>query len=93
MKARVRPSDLERHLREIYRGGRLRPPDRGSLDLQGLVEAMGGSIAAQSPALRRRGTRMILRFPAAEDRGAAQERRRVSSSTTNRKSCAIYDRR
>jgi len=33
---------------------------------------MGGSIAAQSPALRRRGTRMILRFPAAEDRGAAQ---------------------
>ena len=37
-----------------------------------LVEAMGGSIIAQSPALRRRGTRVILRFPAAPEREAAR---------------------
>jgi two-component system sensor histidine kinase KdpD len=72
----VRPSDLERIFEKFYRGGR--PDGRkagtglGLSICKGLVEAMGGSIAAQSPALRRRGTRMILRFPAAEDRGAAQ---------------------
>jgi len=30
---------------------------------KGFVEAMGGTIKAESPAYRRRGTRMVLRFP------------------------------
>ena len=70
----VKPSDLERIFEKFYRGGR--PDGRkagtglGLSICRGLVEAMGGSIAAQSPALRRRGTRMVLRFPAAEARGA-----------------------
>jgi K+-sensing histidine kinase KdpD len=29
-----------------------------------LVEAMGGAIMAQSPAVRRRGTRIVVRLPA-----------------------------
>ena len=70
----VKASDLERIFEKFYRGGR--PDGRkagtglGLSICRGLVEAMGGSIAAQSPALRRRGTRMVLRFPAAEARGA-----------------------
>ena len=30
---------------------------------RGFVEAMGGTIKAESPAQKRKGTRMILRFP------------------------------
>jgi len=66
----VRPADLERIFEKFYRGGR--PDGRkagtglGLSICRGLVEAMGGTIRAQSPALRRRGTRIILRFPAAE---------------------------
>ncbi len=69
----IKPSDLERIFEKFYRGGR--PDGRkagtglGLSICRGLVEAMGGTISAQSPALRRRGTRMILRFPAAETRG------------------------
>ncbi len=66
----VKSADLERIFEKFYRGGR--PDGRkagtglGLSICRGLVEAMGGTITAQSPALRRRGTRMILRFPAAE---------------------------
>jgi two-component system sensor histidine kinase KdpD len=31
-----------------------------------LVEAMGGAIVAQSPAVRRRGTRFVVRLPVAQ---------------------------
>ena len=64
----VRPADLERIFEKFYRGGR--PDGRkagtglGLSICKGLVEAMGGMIVAQSPAVRKRGTRMILRFPA-----------------------------
>jgi two-component system sensor histidine kinase KdpD len=64
----VKPADLERIFEKFYRGGR--PDGRkagtglGLAICKGLVEAMGGAIVAQSPAIRKRGTRMILRFPA-----------------------------
>jgi len=64
----VKPADLERIFEKFYRGGR--PDGRkagtglGLSICRGLVEAMGGTIVAQSPAIRRRGTRIVLRFPA-----------------------------
>jgi two-component system, OmpR family, sensor histidine kinase KdpD len=72
----VKPGDLERIFEKFYRGGR--PDGRkagtglGLSICRGLVEAMGGTIAAQSPAARRRGARMVLRFPAAEAKGTAR---------------------
>jgi two-component system sensor histidine kinase KdpD len=65
----VKPADLARIFEKFYRGGR--PDGRkagtglGLSICKGLVEAMGGTIAAQSPAARRRGTRILLRLPAA----------------------------
>jgi two-component system sensor histidine kinase KdpD len=65
---RIKPADLDRIFEKFYRGGR--PDGRkagtglGLSICKGLVEAMGGTIVAQSPAIRKRGTRMILRFPA-----------------------------
>jgi two-component system sensor histidine kinase KdpD len=65
----VKPADLERIFEKFYRGGRMDGRKAGTgLGLsicKGLVEAMGGKIEAQSPALRRRGTRLLVRFPAA----------------------------
>jgi two-component system sensor histidine kinase KdpD len=64
----IKPTDLERIFEKFYRGGR--PDGRkagtglGLSICKGLVEAMGGTIVAQSPAVRKRGTRMVLRFPA-----------------------------
>ena len=66
----VKPADLERIFEKFYRGGR--PDGRkagtglGLSICRGLVEAMGGTIVAQSPAIRRRGTRIVLRFPVSE---------------------------
>ena len=66
----VKPTDLEKIFEKFYRGGRAdgRKPGTGlGLSIcRGLIEAMGGSIAAQSPAVRRRGTRIVIRLPAAE---------------------------
>jgi two-component system, OmpR family, sensor histidine kinase KdpD len=73
----VKPSDLERIFDKFYRGGR--PDGRkagtglGLSIARGLVEAMGGKIHAESPAARRRGTRIVLRFPAAETPQQRQE--------------------
>ncbi|HMK90217.1 MAG TPA: sensor histidine kinase KdpD [Methylocystis sp.] len=69
----VKPADLERIFEKFYRGGR--PDGRkagtglGLSICRGLVEAMGGAIIAQSPALKRRGTRIIMRFPESGGRG------------------------
>ena len=66
----VKASDLERIFEKFYRGGRAdgRRPGTGlGLSIcRGLIEAMGGTIVAQSPAVRRRGTRIVIRLPAAE---------------------------
>ncbi|PPQ40676.1 two-component system, OmpR family, sensor histidine kinase KdpD [Rhodoblastus acidophilus] len=65
----VKPADLVRIFEKFFRGGRSDGRKAGTgLGLsicKGLVEAMGGTIEAQSPAARRRGTRILLRFPAA----------------------------
>ncbi len=65
----VKPGDLERIFEKFHRGGRQDGRKAGTgLGLsisRGLVEAMGGSIRAESPAVRRRGTRIVIRFPAA----------------------------
>ncbi len=67
----IKPSDLERIFEKFYRGGRSDGRKAGTgLGLsicRGLVNAMGGSIVAQSPAVRRRGTRIVMRFPVAEE--------------------------
>ena len=66
----IKPADLERIFEKFYRGGR--PDGRkagtglGLSISRGLVEAMGGKIHAESPAVRRRGTRLVMRFPAVE---------------------------
>jgi len=66
----VKPSDLERIFEKFYRGGRVDGRKAGTgLGLsicRGLVEAMGGTIVAQSPAARRRGARILLRFPVSD---------------------------
>jgi two-component system sensor histidine kinase KdpD len=66
----VKAADLERIFEKFYRGGRAdgRKPGTGlGLSIcRGLVEAMGGTIIAQSPAVRRRGTRIVIRLAAAE---------------------------
>jgi two-component system sensor histidine kinase KdpD len=68
----VKPADLERIFEKFYRGGRSdgRRPGTGlGLSIcRGLVEAMGGTIAAQSPAVRRRGMRIVIRLPGAPAR-------------------------
>ncbi|PWB83636.1 MAG: sensor histidine kinase KdpD [Methylocystaceae bacterium] len=74
----VKPADLERIFEKFYRGGRVDGRKAGTgLGLsicRGLVEAMGGTIIAQSPAIRRRGTRIVMRFPVPE-----QPRREVAA--------------
>ncbi|WP_292531501.1 sensor histidine kinase KdpD [Methylocystis sp.] len=73
----VKAADLERIFEKFYRSGRVDGRKAGTgLGLsicRGLVRAMGGTIVAQSPAARRRGTRIIMRFPAAGEskRGVA----------------------
>ena len=66
----IKPAELERIFEKFYRGGR--PDGRkagtglGLSISRRLVEAMGGTIVAQSPAVRRRGTRFVVRLPAAQ---------------------------
>ena len=66
----VKPADLERIFEKFYRGGRADGRKTGTgLGLsisRGLIEAMGGRIWAESPAARRRGTRVVIAMPAAE---------------------------
>ena len=66
----IRPADLERVFEKFYRAGgadRRKPGTGLGLSIcRGLVAAMGGTIKAESPALRRRGTRLLVRLPAAD---------------------------
>nr|WP_246548373.1 sensor histidine kinase KdpD [Ancylobacter oerskovii] len=63
----IAPGDLDKVFEKFFRPGTPdgRPPGTGlGLSIaRGFVDAMGGSIRAESPASRRRGTRMVLRFP------------------------------
>jgi two-component system sensor histidine kinase KdpD len=75
----IKETDLERVFEKFYRSGRSDGRKAGTgLGLsisRGLVEAMGGKIHAQSPAVRRRGTRIVMRFPAAEPPAPRKEPR------------------
>jgi two-component system sensor histidine kinase KdpD len=59
--------DLDRVFEKFYRRGRSdgRAPGTGlGLSIaRGFVEAMGGRIHAESPAVRKKGTRIVMRFP------------------------------
>jgi two-component system sensor histidine kinase KdpD len=69
----VKPAELERIFEKFHRGGRVDGRKAGTgLGLsicRGLVTAMGGTIVAQSPAIKRKGTRIVMRFPAASEAG------------------------
>ncbi len=62
--------DLERIFEKFYRRGKPdgRAPGTGlGLSIaRGFVEAMGGRIHAESPAVRKKGTRIVMRFPAVD---------------------------
>ena len=66
----VKTGDLPRIFEKFYQGGKADGRKTGvGLGLsiaKGLVEAMGGRIWAESPAVRRRGTRLVVALPAAE---------------------------
>ena len=68
--------DLDTIFEKFFRRGKPdgRTPGTG-LGLaiaKGFVEAMGGTIKAESPAVRKRGTRMTLRFPVAGQCGRGE---------------------
>ena len=74
----IKIADLERVFEKFWRGGgadgRLAGTGLGLSICRGLIEAMDGTIIAQSPAARRRGTRIVIRLPAAkmpDEEGAA----------------------
>ncbi|MCY1382763.1 Sensor histidine kinase RcsC [compost metagenome] len=62
-------ADLERVFEKFYRrakgDGRPAGTGLGLSIARGLMSAMGGSIKAASPAMRKRGTRFTLRLPRA----------------------------
>lgn len=66
----VPPADLERIFDKFSRrgkvDGRLAGTGLGLSISRGFIEAMGGSIRAESPAVRKRGTRIVIRLPAAD---------------------------
>jgi two-component system sensor histidine kinase KdpD len=67
----IKSGDLERIFEKFYQGGR--PDGRktgvglGLSIAKGLIEAMGGRIWAESPAVKRRGTRLLVALPIAKD--------------------------
>ena len=72
----IKPSELERVFEKFYRGGRADGRRAGTgLGLsisRGLIEAMGGRIWAESPAVKRRGARIVISMPAVEAREIAK---------------------
>lgn len=66
----IPPEDIERVFEKFYRRGKAdgRSPGTGlGLSIaRGFVEAMGGKIHAESPAIKKKGTRIVMRFPAGQ---------------------------
>ncbi|CAK7257928.1 MULTISPECIES: sensor histidine kinase KdpD [unclassified Shinella] len=66
----IPPAEIDRVFEKFYRRGRPdgRAPGTGlGLSIaRGFVEAMGGRIHAESPAVKKKGTRIVIRFPAGE---------------------------
>ncbi len=66
----IKPADLEAIFEKFYQGGKSDGRKLGvGLGLsiaRGLVEAMGGRIWAESPAVRRRGARLLIALPLAK---------------------------
>ncbi|NWJ24296.1 sensor histidine kinase KdpD [Rhizobium sp. RM] len=63
-------ADLDRIFEKFYRrsksDGRAPGTGLGLSIARGFIEAMGGRIHAESPAVRKRGTRIVMRFPIEE---------------------------
>lgn len=63
--------DLDRVFEKFYRrakgDGRAAGTGLGLSICRGFIEAMGGTIKAESPAIRKRGTRFIVRLPVFDD--------------------------
>jgi two-component system sensor histidine kinase KdpD len=70
-------ADLGRIFDKFFRRGKAdgRAPGTGlGLSIsRGFVEAMGGRIKAESPAQKKRGTRIVMRFPAAQPKLAEKD--------------------
>jgi two-component system sensor histidine kinase KdpD len=67
----IAEKELERIFEKFHRGGRKSDGRRAGTGLglaiaRGFVEAMGGTIRAESPAMRKRGTRLVVRLPIPE---------------------------
>lgn len=66
----IPPSEIDRVFEKFYRRGKPdgRAPGTGlGLSIaRGFVEAMGGKIHAESPAVKKKGTRIVIRFPTGE---------------------------
>ena len=73
----IASADLDKVFTKFYRGGNADGREAGTgLGLsicRGLIEAMGGSIVAQSPAIKRKGTRMLIRLPVAQPKLEAEQ--------------------
>ncbi len=70
----IPPEDVDRVFEKFYRRGKAdgRAPGTGlGLSIaRGFVEAMGGKIHIESPAVKKRGTRVVLRFAAGDHKKA-----------------------
>jgi two-component system sensor histidine kinase KdpD len=74
----IPPAEIERIFEKFHRRGKPdgRAPGTGlGLSIaRGFVEAMDGKIHAESPAVKKRGTRIVIRFPAGEKAKADRTR-------------------
>lgn len=72
----IPPAEIDRVFEKFYRRGK--PDGRSSgtgLGLsiaRGFIDAMGGKIHAESPAVKKRGTRIVVRMPAGEKAKASK---------------------